>query len=110
MDLSNVREYLSKMPLTGLYDALSEEDKDKWVFGAYELLSTHYRSNQITARAVALQVLYMLEGEEEEYAKLRRHGVTAFSTNRVSASLNGSAISPEVESLIRGKARVGRLI
>ncbi|KQL57233.1 MULTISPECIES: hypothetical protein [Bacillaceae] len=109
MDYEAINAYLAQMPFTALYDELSSDDKVKHVFNAQEVLKAHYRASLLSERAVALQLLYMLEGEEEEYAKLRRQGVSSFSTNRVTASIGGSEIAPEVRSLLKSKGRVGRL-
>ncbi|WP_144558531.1 hypothetical protein [Shouchella miscanthi] len=109
MDYESINAYLAQMPFTGLYDGLSSDDKVKHVFNAQEVLKAHFRPSLLSERAVALQLLYMLEGEEEEYAKLRRQGVSSFSTNRVSASLSGNGIAPEVKALLKSKGRVGRL-
>jgi hypothetical protein len=68
-----VNEYLSKLPNSKVYKDLAEIDKEAAVFTEEELLKDHF-ADKLTDRAVALQVLYMLEGEDEEYAKLKRHG------------------------------------
>lgn len=106
-----VNEYLSKLHNAKVYTDLAEVDKTSAVFTAEELLKDHFAADKLTDRAVALQVLYMLEGEDEEYAKLKRHGVKSFSTKGISVSFEGSGVSPDVINLLQPKkAFVGRLI
>lgn len=111
MDYQAINEYIEKLPNSESYMDLEEDIKVKNVFAAHELLKDHFRESQITNRAIALQTLYMLEGEAEEYAKLKRHGITSYSVKGVSVSFDGSGISPEVINLLgANKASVGRLI
>ena len=111
MEFSTVDTYLNKLHHTPLYDDLTNEDKEKAVFEAEERLLDHFSADRITVRAIALQTLFMLEGETEEFATYKRQGVTSFSTKGVSVSLGGSDIAPEVLALMgRNKASVGRLI
>lgn len=107
-----VKEYLTRLSNTELFDELSPEDKDKQIFTATELLGDYFPIEKVTDRAIALQVLYDLEGEDEEYAKLKRHGIKSYSVKGVSVTFDGSGISPDVIRIIggRNKASVGRLI
>ena len=113
MDFQSVNSYLDKMRKTAGYHDLDTAAKEKEVFEATELLKDHFDASKLTDRAVALQVIYSLEGEEEEYAKLKRHGVKSYAVKGISLSFEGSGISPDVISLLRpdtSKARVGSLI
>lgn len=111
MDYQAINEYIEKLPNNETYMNLLEDDKIKNVFAAFELLKDHFCESKITSRAVALQTLYMLEGEAEEYAKLKRHGITSYSVKGVSVSFEGTGISPDVINLLgANKASVGRLI
>jgi len=107
-----VERYLKNLSNNTLFTELKESDKDKAIFSALELLKDYFPIKKITDRAVALQVLYALEGEEEEYAKLKRHGVKSYAVKGVSVTFDGSGISPDVIHLIEptNKAKVGRLI
>ncbi len=107
--------YINKLPFSDAYKSLDTPFKQAIVFAAEELLRDRYKETLLTDRIIALQSLYMLEGEQEEYAKLKRHGVTEYSTKGVSASFEGDNISPDVKAILgRGKALnkafVGRLI
>jgi hypothetical protein len=119
MDFTSVDAYLQKMHFADLYKALDDDGKQSIVFEATELLKDYFRESQLTDRAVALQVNYMLEGEDEEFEKYRRHGITDLQAKDVSVTFGEqnsqakdySPICPEVLDLIgSGRASVGRLI
>ena len=105
-----VDAYLNKLHNADIYTKLDEATKEKIVFSAEELLKDRVNPLKINERIIALQTLYMLEGEEEEYAKLKRHGITSYSVKGVSVSFGNGDISPEVLSILQSKAIVGRLI
>ncbi|GGB41701.1 hypothetical protein GCM10011409_19040 [Lentibacillus populi] len=108
----SIKGYLDRMYGNELYKELVKEDQEKIIFVAHELLKDNFKEDDITDRAVALQVLYMLEGEEEEYAKLKRQGVKSYSVKGVSVTFEGTEIAPAVIQLLEPvpKAKVGRLI
>ncbi len=108
----SIKDYLALMYGNGLYEELEDTDRDKVIFGAHELLKDNFNEDSITDRAVALQVLYMLEGGEEEFSKLKRHGVKSYSVKGVSVTFDGTEIAPSVIQLLEPvpKAKVGRLI
>lgn len=108
----NVKEYLSKLPGTGDFLALPAEDQDKWIFMAEQTLRDHLRPRQITERSLALQLLYMYEGDGEDFAMLKRQGVESFSTEGLSVSFKSGAIAPAVLDLITrgGRGGIGSLI
>lgn len=119
MDFNSVDKYLNKMHFADLYKALEQDGKQSIIFEATELLKDQFRESLLTDRIVALQVNYMLEGESEEYEKLRRHSVTGLSAKDVSVSFgeqNGiattySPICPDVQSLIgKNRSSVGEII
>lgn len=112
MDFTSIDTYLNNLHFSDAYKVLDQAKKESIVFTALELLKDHYRESKLNERAVSLQVLYMLEGEDEEYSKLRRQGVSSFSTKGISVSLTGSGIASEVISILGGGKRsfVGRMI
>jgi hypothetical protein len=113
MDFITVNAYLDRMPFTDRYDALTDQEREAVVFAATELLGDVYGMDQLTDRAVALQTLYMVEGEAEEFAKLKRHGVKSYNVKGVSVSFEGAGISPDVDRILSrplGRAGTGRLI
>lgn len=113
MDFQSIDTYIKKLRHSEPYEKLELYDQEAEVFTAMELLKDHFDASKLTDRAVALQVLYTLEGEEEEYAKLKRHGVKSYAVKGVSVTFEGSGISPDVISLLQpdsSKARVGRLV
>ena len=115
-----VIEYLNKLPsiVTASFSSLSEEDQAASIFHASELLGDYYNADKLTARAISLQVLYMAEAENEDFAKYKRHGITSASQKDVSVSFGGSvSISPEVLKIlgdpggvVQGSGMIGRLI
>lgn len=110
-----VDAYINKLPFCDCYMELETPLRQVSVFAAEELLKDHYKESLLTDRIVALQTLYMLEGEQEEFAKMKRHGVTQFSTKGVSASFEGDNLSPDVKAVLgegksAKKAFIGRLI
>jgi hypothetical protein len=110
-----VDAYINKLPFNESYKKLETTSKQSMVFAAEELLKDHYKESLLNDRIIALQTLYMLEGEEEDFAKMKRHGVSNFATKGVSASFEGDNISPDVKSILgegksAKKAFVGRLI
>lgn len=113
MDFVSVDAYLNKLHGADLYTQLAQEKKEPLVFTATELLTDAFGVDKLTDRIVSLQVLYMLEGEAEGYAMLKRQGVTEFSNKGTSAKFDGSttSIAPSITALIKTSgARVGRLI
>src|SRR5699024_9308813 len=91
-----IKEYLNKMYGNEPFKEIDNIEQEKIMFNAHELLKDNFKENSITDRSVALQVLYMLEGEEEEYAKLKRHGVKSYSVKGVSVTFEGTEIAPGV--------------
>lgn len=113
MDFVSVDAYLNKLHGADLYTQLAQEKKEPLVFTATELLTDAFGVDKLTERIVSLQVLYMLEGEQQGYAMLKRQGITQYANKGVSATFNGSTsdIAPSVLGLIQTSgARVGRLI
>lgn len=113
MDFSAVDTYLHQLHYTDMYRELPIEDRQSIVFTAEETLKNHYDERYISVKAVALQTLYMIEGEAEEFAKFKRQGVKSLSLKGMSFFFEGGNVSPEVVALIkkeRGRASVGRLV
>jgi len=108
----NAKEYLAMIPGTDEFLTLPETEQDKWIFLAEETLRDHFHPRLITPRVVALQTLYMFEGENEDFAMLKRQGVESFSTEGMSVSFKSGTIAPMVLEIIHrnGSAKVGRLI
>lgn len=108
----SIKEYLDRMYGNELYTEIDTDQQGRIIFTAHELLKDYFKEQDVTNRTVALQVLYMLEGEEEEFSKLKRHGVKSYSVKGVSVTFDGSLISPDVMQLLRPvfSAKVGRLI
>lgn len=107
-----VKLYMMKLPNTDGFFALDTLEQDKAIFGAFELLKDHFPIEKLTDRAVALQVLFMLEGEDGEFAMLQRQGVKSYSVKGVSVSFEVSGIAQSVIDILVGtpRASVGRLI
>lgn len=110
----SIKEYIEKMPGGEALSDLEDAEQDKIIFSSHELLKDHYKEKDITNRAVALQVLYSIEGEDEEYAKLKRHGIKSYSVKGISVTFEGGEVAASVIAILgepRTKsAKVGRLI
>lgn len=96
MDFTSVDAYLKRMSNTAGYTDLDAAEQEKKVFEASELLKDHFDASKLTDRAVALQTIYMLEGDEEGFGRLKRQGVKSYAVKGVSVSFEGSGISEEV--------------
>lgn len=117
---ADVDTYLHKLAYTEQYQEFDPAERERRVFTAYELLTNYYPENILTTKIVALQTKYMIEGEEDEYAKYKRQGIKSLGVKGISLSFDEtggrSAISPDVIALIEqtntnsGGAFVGRLI
>jgi len=107
-----IKDYLDRMYGNEPFKEIDNIEQEKIIFTAHEVLKDNFKEDSITDRSVALQVLYMLEGEDEEYAKLKRHGVKSYSVKGVSVTFEGTDIAPAVIKLLqpKPKAKMGRLI
>lgn len=117
----DVIDYMNRLPNTEQFAELPSEDQEKHIFNATESLKSYFGINAnpvLNERVIALQTLYMMEGDSEEFAKLKRHGVSSFSAKDVSVGFdNASDLSSEVLGLLewlnpklKRRGRVGRLI
>jgi len=115
---AEVDAYLQLLSYTDVYKDKTLEEREQLVFTAYDKLLSYYDDIYLTPKIIGLQTVYMIEGEEEEYAKFKRHGVSSMGLKGISFSFDGTDISPEVQALVAkeiakakpSSARVGRLI
>ena len=111
-----VIEYINRLPssMNTAYLNMGEKDRSAMIFLANELLLDAYPAAKLTPRISALQVLFMIEGEREEYAKLKRHGIQSASAKDTSISFTSTAaLSPDVLNILgdpNKTALIGRLI
>ncbi len=119
----SIIEYINRMHGNELFIELEDDAKEKIIFTAHELLKDNFKESLITDRAVALQVLYMLESDESDFSSLKNQGVTSYSVKGVSVSFGSSEsetsgnnrnglIAPAVLVILNKNsgAKVGRLI
>ena len=109
----DIDAYLEMLHGADGYTKLATTDRQKAVFTATELLGDYFPADKLTPRSIAIQVLYTLEGEAEEYGKLKRQGITKFATKGISVEFSGSGISPDVVNMLKpssSRASVGRVI
>ncbi|MFD1350149.1 hypothetical protein [Oceanobacillus caeni] len=120
----SIKDYLNKMHGSELFVELDDDEaKEKIIFSAHELLKDNFKESLITDRAVALQVLYMLESDAYDFSSLRNQGVSSYSVKGVSVSFGSSEskvnsnnfnglIAPAVIAILNPNngAKVGRLI
>lgn len=110
MSDSKVLDYMKQLPTiqTVRFFEFSVEEQLKLVFAAKEILKDNYKEYGITERAVALQTLYMVEGEEEEFARLKRHGASSLSASGTSVNFNTTGtvdIAPSVQNMLSAYAK-----
>lgn len=117
METQEVIDYINKLPesVAAPFTALTAEQQAKEVFGALEFLGDFYRQDDLSPRIAALQVLFMYEAEQEEFGKLKRHGVQSMSTKGTSVNFGDNAtIAPAVIGILgepfKAKGSFGRLI
>lgn len=117
----DVIDYMNRLPNTEQFMELSSDIQEKHIFNATESLKSYFGINAnpvLNERVIALQTLYMMEGDSEEFSKLKRHGVSSFSAKDVSVGFEkGADLSSEVIGLLerlnpklKRRGRVGRLI
>lgn len=119
----SIIEYINRMHGNELFIELDDDAKEKIIFTAHELLKDNFKESLITDRAVALQVLYMLESDESDFSSLKNQGVSSYSVKGVSVSFGSSEsetsgnnrnglIAPAVLAILNKNsgAKVGRLI
>lgn len=113
--------YIKQLPNADDFERLPEDIQSKHVFSATETLKGYYGANtkvSLNERVIALQTLYMIEGDAEEFAKLKRHGVSNYSVKDVSVALEGASDIPDyilvilnqLNPTVARRGRVGRLI
>ncbi|HLR69428.1 MAG TPA: hypothetical protein VK105_20265 [Virgibacillus sp.] len=119
----SIKDYLERMYGNDLFVELESPAKEKIIFNAHELLKDNFKEKDITDRAVALQVLFMLESDASDFSSLRNQGVSSYSVKGVSVSFGSSEsetnsnnrnglIAPAVLAILNKNsgAKVGRLI
>lgn len=111
MTFEEVDAYLQRILFADRYIDLEAGARTKAVFTAQEILSDGYKQEQLTPRLVGLQTLFMLEGEAEDVAMLRRQGISQAQTKDASVTMAGSSdIAPAVIAIlgpIGGSAGIG---
>lgn len=112
MEFESVDTYLKNMYGADAYLKLDDTNKVKIVFSALESLKLVAPEDKLTPRLAAIQVLYVLEGEDHGYAMLKRQGVTSYANKGVSASFDDSSgdVAPSILVILKPRgAKVGRL-
>lgn len=129
MDFPQTDVYLMRLSGAENYTALTPEQREQYVFTAYERLTLHYAESLLTPKVVALQTLYMTKSASVDGAdgpegaalrNIRKAGAKSYSLDGVSVTFDDSAtgdgIAPDVlayfELILSQKrgARVARLI
>lgn len=95
-----VNELIEAMPFPGSYLELDDAIKPKLVTECWNMLRRRYGAAVITDEMVALQTVYIAEGEKEEFAKFKRQSVKSMNVEGLSFSFDLNHVSPEVVALI----------
>lgn len=119
--IEEVAKYISQLPNSEEFETLDTNKKNKLIFNAQETLKSYYPPDyhvKLNARIIALLALYNYEGDMEEFAKLKQHGVESYSAKDVTVKFRNSGDIPDyiLEMLhklnpdVDKGLRVGRLI
>jgi len=101
MDFTEIDQYLHNLYYSEPYTSIeSAEDRQKLVFTANEMLLNFYDESLLTYKLVAKQALYMAEGEGEEFAMFKRHGVKSMGLDGMTFTFDLNNISPDVQAAI----------
>lgn len=123
-DQEEVKEYIKMLHGADSFIKLDNEEQDKIIFTANELLKMVADEKEITKEAVAYQSVYTSENDKSDYKELMENGIKQYSVKGVSISfqdgknessnsiISSGMISPIVLQLITPKSTgyVGRLI
>lgn len=107
MNPTAIKDYISRLPYNATFTDLTADIQDKIMFGASEMLRRRYGADAITDEMIALQSLYMAEGENEEFAMFKRQGVKTVRLDEINFTFDGNSISPEVVALVESQAGAG---
>lgn len=112
--------YIKQLPNSDDFIQLDDTKQEQYVFSASENIKGYFNSSaiELTPRIIAIQALYQFEGDNEEYSKLKAHGVSNASVKDTSVSfeyfgLIHPTVKQEVEDLypeLKRTVGVGRLI
>lgn len=103
MNQQEIEDYIALLPYNEVFTELDAETKVKVVFAAWQMLRRRFGAAVITTEMAALQTLYFVEGEKEEFAKFKRHGLSNVQVEDLRMNFSEkqtSPISPEVEAII----------
>lgn len=100
MDQIKVEDYIALLPYSEVFTELNQDLKNRIIFGSHEMLVRRYDTGIVSDEIVAVQALFVAEGEEEEFAKFKRQGVTSIGLSGLSISVKGSEVSPEVIAIL----------
>lgn len=102
MNQTAVELYISELPFKDAFDKLDDVLQTKVIIEANKQLIRFFGSGIITDEMVAIQAVYMAEGEAEGHAKFRRHAVTHMRLEDMTFTYDPKqmGIAPDVIALI----------
>lgn len=104
MNQAAIELYISRLPYSEFFVDLQQEVKDKVIFSASEMLRRRFAAAAvITDEMIALQALFVVEGEKEEFAKFKRHNLSSVQVEDLRLNFNEKgeqSISPEVVAIV----------
>lgn len=107
MNQAEIKAYIEQLPYTDIFLSLAVEVQNKIMFGASEMLRRRFGNAALTVELVAIQSVYLAEGEAEEFAKFRRHNVSSMGVEDLRFTFekgSGDNIAPEVYAIIQAAA------
>lgn len=102
MNQTAVELYIDEMPFKEAFSKLDDVLQTKVIIEANKQLIRFYGASIITDEMVAIQSVYMAEGEAEGHAKFRRQSVTHMRVEDIAFTYDSKAIgiAPDVLALI----------
>lgn len=100
-----VLEYLNSVPLHSYIESMTEEDRLKHLFDAYEDIHSLHPKIPITPRMVVKQFLFRQEQVQNGYDVYNRHGIKSQSINDASITFkdgDSNYFDPYVWAIISG--------
>lgn len=95
-----VLDFINTLPFPDAFLNLPDVIKPKLMTESWNMLRRRYGAAVITDEMVALQTVYMAEGEKEEFSKFKRHNVKSMNVEGIQFAFDFVHVSPEVIALI----------
>lgn len=92
--------HIQQLPFTEAFDAYDDVTQTKIIMASTDDLVDAFDESIITEKMVALQAVYVAEGQTDEHAKFKLHGVKTMRIEDIHFTYDGGLISPKVVAMI----------